>query len=68
METVIFQIKSLKNCLFGSNSVVKADLFPKGTIVDMSYLLQQYAKLFQNQSNFNNVIQCLISISKIMNV
>ena len=49
-----------------SNSVVKTELFQKGQLI-LATWLQQRTNLFENRSYFNNVIQCLLSTSKIMN-
>ena len=72
METVTFQIGSSEKHLFGFNHssyVVKTEFFKKEQSYDkISYLLQQHTKLFYNRSDFNNVIQCLLFISKIMNL
>ena len=49
--------------------MAKTDFFKKEqSYVNISYLLQQHTKLFLNRAYFNNVIQCLLSISKIMNL
>ena len=52
-----------------SNYVVKTELFKKEqSYVNISYSLQQHTKLFQNRFYFNNVIQCLLFTSKVMNL
>ena len=70
MKTVTFQIRSSEKYLFGfnrSNYVVKTEFFKKSS--QTLILATCYnSTLSYFKINLNNVIQCLLSISKIMNL